>query len=259
MSRRTRRPDQENHERWLVSYADFITLLFAFFVMLYANSNVNKQRAQAISDSFKDAIQDSRVRLSLARMIGRPEPASPARPAESPPDKPVDLNTIELLPSLEKLNSQLGEEIAAGRIDVHLERRGLVISLKEATFFGTADDTIDPATYPTLEKIATALRPLPNPIRMEGHTDSVPIRTIRFRSNWELSAARSIAMLELFAARFSIPRERLAIAGFAETAPVASNESETGRARNRRVDVIVLNTEGLRTEPRQALPADPRR
>lgn len=258
MSRRSRHAEPENHERWLVSYADFITLLFAFFVMLYANSNVNKQKAQAISESFKDAIQDSHVRVSLARMVSKPEPAPPARPSEAPAEKPVDLNTVELLPSLKTLTSQLGDEIAAGRIDVHLERRGLVISLKEATFFRIADDAIDPATYPTLEKIASALRPLPNPMRMEGHTDSVPIRTPRFRSNWELSAARSIAMLELFAARFSIPRERLAIAGFAETAPVAPNETAEGRARNRRVDVIVLNAEGLRAEPRQSAPAIPR-
>jgi chemotaxis protein MotB len=257
MTRRNRHPEPENHERWLVSYADFITLLFAFFVMLYANSNVNKQKAQAISESFKDALQDSRLHITLARMVGQAPPTQPARPSEVPPPPPLDPSTLDLLPSFEKLNAQLGEEIAAGRLDLHLERRGLVISLKEASFFPTAGDTVDPAAYPTIEKIAAALRPLPNPIRMEGHTDSVPIRTARFRSNWELSAARSIAMLELFATRFAFSRERLAIAGFAETAPIAPNESPEGRARNRRVDVIVLNAEGLRSEPRQSAQPGP--
>jgi chemotaxis protein MotB len=100
--------------------------------------------------------------------------------------------------------------------------------------------------------VALAVAKLPNPVRLEGHTDSVPIHNSRFRSNWELSAARSIAMLELLTGRFGIPRERMAVAGYAETAPVESNETETGRARNRRVDIVILNDQGVVNEP----PAD---
>jgi chemotaxis protein MotB len=130
-----------------------------------------------------------------------------------------------------------------------MERRGLVISLKEASFFPPGGDTIQPQALPVIENIAVELRRIPNPIRLEGHTDSTPIHNSRFRSNWELSAARGIAMLELFATRFQIPRERMAIAGYADTAPVASNDTEQGRARNRRVDIVVLNETGSLGEP----------
>jgi chemotaxis protein MotB len=124
--------------------------------------------------------------------------------------------------------------------------------LQQATFFPSGEDTIDPATYPSLEKVATAIRKLPNPVRLEGHTDAVPIHTARFRSNWELSASRAIAVLELLSGRFGVPRERTAIAGYAETAPVAPNDTEGGRARNRRVDIVILNRQQALTEPAAA-------
>jgi len=261
MPRRTKPKPAENHERWLVSYADFITLLFAFFVMLYANSNVNKQKAQAISASFKEAIHPGQFSAALSRMMGLPDPqrrAAETRTLQTD-DAAVDLNTLELLPSLDQLNRQLKTEISDGRLEVRLERRGLVITLREATFFQPADDMIQPNTYPVLERIAQAIRMLPNPVRLEGHTDALPIHSARFRTNWELSAARSIAMLELFSTRFGMNRERMAIAGFAETMPVAPNDTAEGRARNRRVDIVVLNDAGIRMEPPQAaLPVRPR-
>ena len=92
-----------------------------------------------------------------------------------------------------------------------------------------------------LAKVATSLRDLPNKVRLEGHTDSIPIHTARFRNNWELSAARGIAMLDVLSAKYAIPAERFAIAGYADTSPVASNDTEEGRKRNRRVDIVVLN------------------
>jgi chemotaxis protein MotB len=103
-----------------------------------------------------------------------------------------------------------------------------------------------------LEKVAAAIAKIPNPVRLEGHTDSRPIKTARFRSNWELSAARSIAILELLATRFNVPRTRLSIAGYADTAPVASNETEEGRGRNRRADIVILNEQGVMAEPVKA-------
>jgi chemotaxis protein MotB len=101
-----------------------------------------------------------------------------------------------------------------------------------------------------MAKIANALRDLPNPVRLEGHTDSIPIHNEHFRSNWELSAARAIAMLELFCGQYGLPRNRFAIAGYADTVPVDSNETPTGRTHNRRVDVVILNqTVVVSTEP----------
>jgi len=121
--------------------------------------------------------------------------------------------------------------------------------LREAAFFASGDDTVDPGSYPIIEKVAAVVKALPNPVRLEGHTDSVPIHNSRFRSNWELSAARSIAMLELLSERFGVPRPRMAVAGYAENAPADTNDTEEGRAHNRRVDVVVLATDAARSEP----------
>jgi chemotaxis protein MotB len=258
MARRKKQQEHENHERWLVSYADFITLLFAFFVMLYAHSNMNKAMAQQISESFRDAMAQGRLTQTLTKLLGAQGAAArgqaPRRTEEKPP---ASAATVELLPSLKYLNRQLESEIAAGRLDVKLERRGLVISLKEAAFFPPGNDAIEPAALPTLATIAAELNRTPNPIRLEGHTDSVPIRTERFPSNWHLSSSRAVSMLQLFSTRFGIPAERMAVAGFAETAPVAPNETPEGRAKNRRVDIVVLNEEATISEPNRAQRAKP--
>lgn len=250
MPRRTKH-DHSNHERWLVSYADFITLLFAFFVMLYSQSQMDRVQAARISQAFREAMEEGRFTHVLARLLKNPPPRKPraAMPELLPPAPPDPNGTIELLPSLKELQAKLKDEIHKGKVEVRMERRGLVISLKEAGFFPPGGDTIQPQALPVIESIAAELSRIPNPVRLEGHTDSTPIHNSRFRSNWELSAARGIAMLELFATRFAIPRERLAIAGYAETAPVAGNDTETGRARNRRVDIVVLNETGTLGEP----------
>lgn len=156
-----------------------------------------------------------------------------------PPPPPPD--SKELLPKLQYLTEALKNEIKEGKLEIKQEERGLVISLRQAAFFPSGDDTIDPQTFSAIDKIATLFRDSPNPIRLEGHTDSRPIHTERFHSNWELSAARGIAMLDLLNTRFGIPHERLAVVGYADTVPKASNDTEEGRARNRRVDIVILN------------------
>lgn len=261
MRRKQRTPEPENHERWLVSYADFITLLFAFFVMMYANSKTDQVRAQQISEAFREAMAQGNVTQTFARLVGmktkqeqKPEPPQPME-VKAAEVTTAEQGMVELLPSLKQLNEMLKKEIDAGRLEVHLERRGLVISLREAAFFPSGNDAIAGGTLPTLETIANELRRTPNPIRLEGHTDSIPISNARFRSNWELSAARGIAMLDLFTSRFAIPAARMAVVGFAETAPIADNSSVEGRARNRRVDIVVLNEMAAMREPRQARPS----
>src|SRR5205823_5301532 len=118
---------------------------------------------------------------------------------------------------------------------------GLVVSLRQAAFFPSGEDSIDPNSFESLDKIGKTIEKLPNVLRLEGHTDSIPIHTQRFRSNWELSAARSIAMLEMMSGRYGIRKERLAISGYADTVPVSSNETEEGRGHNRRVDIVIVN------------------
>jgi chemotaxis protein MotB len=125
----------------------------------------------------------------------------------------------------------------------------LVVSFNQAALFNPGEDVISADAYEGLEKVAAAIAKMPNPVRLEGHTDSKPISTVRFRSNWDLSAARSIAILELLSTKFGVPRNRLSIAGYADTAPIASNETEQGRARNRRADIVILNEQGVIAEP----------
>jgi chemotaxis protein MotB len=170
------------------------------------------------------------------------------KPAE-PPKK-----LTELAPALQALTVALQAEIRKGQLQITLEPRGLVMSLKEAAFFASGDDAIRPSSYPIIAKLAAVILKMNNPLRLEGHTDSVPIDTPRFHSNWELSAARSIAMLELLSAKFGVERGRMAIVGYADTAPIDSNDTEEGRARNRRVDIVVVSPEGLRAEPGRAPP-----
>ncbi|HYZ85202.1 MAG TPA: flagellar motor protein MotB, partial [Bryobacteraceae bacterium] len=165
----------------------------------------------------------------------------------APSDGPQQF--VELLPSLKRLNEDLREEIDKGRIELSLQPRGLVVSLKQAAFFPSGGDYIPPETHEALEKVASVIRKLPNPVRLEGHTDAIPINNYRYRNNWELSSARSIAMLELFEQRFHVPRAQMAVSGYADTFPVGDNGTEQGRAQNRRVDILIMNERGSLSEP----------
>ncbi|MCE5309501.1 MAG: OmpA family protein [Acidobacteriales bacterium] len=263
MPRKSKRAEPENHERWLVSYSDLLTLLLAFFVVMFASSNADKGKAQKVSESVRNALEDDRLRAVLASILGGTRgvrergnammhgPGGVEKKAGSDKNGAA---YADLVPSLQLLNLELREEIKAGKMQVELAQRGLVVSLREAAFFPSGEDTISPDTYPTIGKVANVVLRLPNPVRLEGHTDSVPIHNSRFRSNWELSAARGIAMLNLLEVRFKIPRARLAVAGYAENAPVDSNDTAEGRAHNRRVDIVVLTAAAMEREPPTAPP-----
>jgi chemotaxis protein MotB len=258
MARKAARQDHVNHERWLVSYADFITLLFAFFVVMFATSQTDKARAQQVSDSVNSAIEKGGVTAAVHEILGgtvddRGKGNAQMRGAGGSETSQVErLVPAELIPSMKFLTKALEAEIKDGKVEIRLQPRGLVVSLRQAAFFPSGEDSIEPKSYASVEKIAETIRKLPNSVRLEGHTDSIPIHTARFRSNWELSAARGIAMLELLTTRFDVPRDHLAIAGYADTVPRDDNQSEEGRARNRRVDIVILNQLGVVAEPGSA-------
>ena len=260
MARRKKPAAPENHERWLVSYADFITLLFAFFVVMFASAQNDKSRdkAQQISDSVKKAFEQSRVAAVLGGTVddrgkgnaqmkgaggGQKELERIIKEAKENP------HAAALAGSMETLTTALSTEIAQGQIHVTMEKRGLVVSFSQAALFASGGDDISEDSVAALEKVASAIKKLPNPIRLEGHTDSKPIRTARFHSNWELSAARSIATLELLSTRFGVRRDRMSIGGYADVAPIETNDTAEGRARNRRVDIVILNETGQAAEP----------
>ncbi|MBZ5726998.1 MAG: OmpA family protein [Acidobacteriia bacterium] len=257
--RRNKAPAPENHERWLVSYADFITLLFAFFVVMFASSQADKNKAKQVSESVKEALEHGTFSNAISVVLGRGKhenskpPVNAERTNQSenqpPPAAPPKPHPADLTKSMDTLQQGLALELKSGKVHLQLDARGLVISLREAAFFASGDDVVAPASVPILAKIAAVIFPLPNPLRLEGHTDSLPIHNSRFRSNWELSTARAIAMLELLRVRFQMMPERMAVAGYAENFPADTNDTEEGRAHNRRVDVVVLSAEGVKSEP----------
>jgi len=261
---RQKRPKEaENHERWLVSYADFITLLFAFFVVMFASTQSDKLKAKEVSESVREALEHGQFSAAISTVLGRGKhensrpPVNPDRveksenlpPKPAPPQQPADLAK-----SLDRLQTGLTMELKAGKIGLKLEGRGLIISLREAAFFASGDDGVAPASIPILAKVAAELQQSSNPLRLEGYTDAIPIHNSRFRSNWELSTARSIAMLEVLRQRFQIAPDRMAVVGYAENAPEDTNETEEGRAHNRRVDLVVLSTEAQKSEPVSTAP-----
>lgn len=233
-----RRPPEEppaNHDRWIISYADFVTLMFALFVAMYAISLKDHTSGKRVSESVRKAVVDGGFAQTMKMLM--PEKQNRQKPG------PAD-NNAHIDPSLRepflRLNEELKQQIAAGAIRLQLDQRGLVISLQEKAFFPSGDNAIYPQAYPSIEQVAKTMAKLPNPVRLEGHTDSVPIHNARFSNNWELSSARSIALLQLLEQRFGLDSSRFAVAGYAQTIPTAPNDTEEGRARNRRVEIVIL-------------------
>lgn len=258
-------PQHENHERWLVSYADFITLLFAFFVVMFASSQTDKAKAKQMSEAVQEAFENGKTvgaQPLVARILGgtvddtgqgnammKGPGGAKKSPKEAPPDE-----ILELLPSMKRLTKELQAEIAEGKLEMHMEARGLVISLREATLFAPGSDVVTPSSFPMITKLVGVVKNLPNSLSLEGHTDSTPIHTTRFNSNWELSAARSIALLKVLSERYDIKETRMSITGYGEMMPAQPNETPEGRARNRRVDIVIKNTMAFK-EPSHAAQA----
>lgn len=258
MTARRRRSSAENHERWLVSYADFITLLFAFFVVLFASTQSDKTKAKAVSAAVERALRDGALAPKVVAILGG-ETANKGRGNQTKQQShPLDEKTADatvapkatpdLNASMQVLAGELEQEIKDQKVKLRLEERGLIIGLEEAAFFASGEDAVKPTGYPILEKVTRVLGKLPNPLRLEGHTDSVPINNSRFHDNWELSAARSIAMLRVLNERFGIDAGRLAVVGYADTVRSEPNTTPEGRARNRRVDIVVVSAYGMRAE-----------
>ncbi len=236
-----------NHERWLVSYADFITLMFAFFVVLYASATANEKKQAQVADSINAAFRALGIFPSAARkpspnagLAGTDKPVLPVNivmgeDVLAPARVQDDLDRIR-----RELTQTLSNQVAGHTVSIQMGRDGLVISLREAGFFASGSAIPRPETLPTLRQIAASLTSSPYEIRIEGHTDNVPIHTPGFDSNWELSAARATRIARLFVDQRLISPDRISAAGYAEFHPVASNDTPEGRAENRRVDLVVL-------------------
>jgi chemotaxis protein MotB len=235
---------EDNHDRWLVSYADFVTLLFAFFVVLFASSTVDQAKLQSFAARFEQYVRRNPAATALleggATAFSAPQPLTADVPA---------LSAEELQDSIARLRRELFPEIREGKIELSVQPRGLVMSLRESAFFAPGEAELQPRSRETLAKVAAALTRIPGQIRMEGHTDDTPIQTRRFPSNWELSTARAISVLRLLANDYGLAAQRLGVAGYGEFFPLVPNDSAENRAKNRRVDVVILTEQAADLEP----------
>lgn len=255
MARRSRRQDEENHERWLISYADLITLLFAVFVVLYALSKVDEGKYKVFSNSLNFAFGS----VSL----GKPGVVDPARTA------PQNEQELLLKALVDKRNARIAEQqrkqneamqtmvnnlnhamatlVKNELVNVTQTPRGVVVDINASALFEQGEAVLQRSATRTLAAVAKVLEPGTQAIEVEGHTDDIPIFTPQFPSNWELSAARASSVVRLFIEQ-GVAAERLRAVGLASYHPVSSNETAEGRVRNRRVTVTILAPVQSRTE-----------
>ncbi len=279
MARRKRHEEHENHERWLVSYADFITLLFAFFVVMYAISSVNEGKYRVLSETL-ESVFTSPNRSAQPIQIGElsrgegPRVAQPGIPET--PTFDIELPEIpeqarpeqESIQSIEQINEQLSSALASliENDDVVIKQTEdwLEVEIKSNILFGSGEARLASDAVPVIGQIADVLAPLANPVQVEGFTDNIPINTPRFPSNWELSASRAASVVNLMG-RFGVEPGRMSAIGYGEFKPIADNDTAEGRRKNRRVVLVILGSSDSRRtlevfdvdNPAQDLPQPP--
>jgi chemotaxis protein MotB len=235
-----------NHERWLVSYADFVTMIFALFVVLFSSARKDSARQADMATAIATAF----TQLGLFAPHSTTPPITAQTSASAQSVAVVSNNAsdfvgtaqqrTDLLLLKKRLEEELSVEIAKQTVSVRLSKDGLVISLLEAGFFDSGSAMYKPSSQPIITRIASRLKLLPNELRIEGHTDDVPIHSAQFTSNWELSTARATTIARLLIEQYQFDPQKLSAAGYAQYRPFTSNSSEDGRAHNRRVDIVVL-------------------
>jgi chemotaxis protein MotB len=276
MSKRRQAPEEpENHERWLVSYADFITLLFAFFVVMYSISSVNEGKYRVLSETLNSAFSDPRQPVATARRttnplqigeVTRPLPASDEPIVPKIPPASPDLVDVQggkaaeeenqLKNVADQIERVLAPFIQDDLIEVKREGSWIEVEMKSGLLFPSGSSNLSPEGIPMLEKMADIFKAIPNAIHVEGHTDNKPINTREYPSNWELSAARAASVVHQLA-RDGIGPERMAAIAYGEHHPIGSNDTDDGRYKNRRVTLILQSkSSSQRMLPKDAV-ADP--
>lgn len=246
--------------RWLLTYADLITLLMAFFVVLYAMSRVDLKKYERLASSLYLAFGSGSGRPGGGSGTGggpgaaAPGTATSPEPPPEPPAESVQPLTDARFAQLARQVNELARELeASGLVQIRVADEGLSVVVADRVLFPSGQAELQPEARAFLSRLAPLLRNLPNAIQIRGHTDDRPIRTPEYPSNWELSLARAVNVLR-YLVQAGIPGERLSAAGFGATQPVASNETEEGRLRNRRVEIVVLQLPSAGTSPAPAAP-----
>lgn len=257
MARRKKHEEHENLERWLVSYADFITLLFAFFVVMYSISSINEGKYRVLSDSISSAFTGQAaaikpiklgepIKTPIKPVINQPPSDSVRPPANTPIQPPVEMPDLggeqqqrELNSVADEVDAGLKELIEQNVISVNRDKAWVEVEINTSILFASGSAGLQPAALPVMRTLAKILGEKNYNIQVEGFTDNIPINTDAFPSNWELSAARAASVVRVFAAEGVSP-QRLAAIGFGEHRPIGDNNSEDSRKKNRRVRVVIL-------------------
>jgi chemotaxis protein MotB len=243
MSKRAKKQEeQENLERWLLTYCDLITLLLAFFVVMYSMSQIDAKKFGSLSVHLRSILTGQLGILKEAPSIaGKSEMGNIAEP------QPIDLQIVEgeILKTAE-------EKDFKKQIALAMDERGLVVHIMDTALFEVGKAYLTPDAQSMLEHLAPELRRLPNPLRIEGHTDNVPIQTPLFPSNWELSVARSTSVVRYLVEKHGISPLRVAAIGYGEYRPIAPNDSPANKAKNRRIDIVILSMKNAGDEPSAA-------
>ncbi|HQU61582.1 MAG: flagellar motor protein MotD [Nitrosomonas sp.] len=239
----------ENHERWLVSYADFITLLFAFFVVMYATSSLNEGKYKILSNSLVSAFK------STSSQTGTDEARIPVSLIKTEPDGAMikimekengETRQAERIERKETMQSMAKDILRAlspliedGSVTVTQSAIGITVEINASVLFSPGEAFLAENSIEALRAVATVIQEHNHEIHVEGHTDNIPIQTVNFPSNWELSTARASSVIRLFIEN-GVDAARLTAIGYGENRPVDSNETSEGRKRNRRVSIMIL-------------------
>lgn len=250
--RRRRVANTNNHDRWMVSYADFITLLFAFFVVMYAISSVNEGKYKTLSDSLGEAFSNKEqqgnvidpAETGVLPTVIQPIPFEHPMTAEDVKRRELSEEILKERRQLSQVSNQF-EQVLAPFIDdklIAVKKNDYWIELEMNTelLFLSGEAELSKKAIPVLKKIAELINPLPNMVNIEGHTDNVPIENIKFRSNWDLSSARATSVVHEFV-KDSVNPLRLSAIGYGEFHPIGDNKTEEGRFKNRRVVLVLMS------------------
>ena len=250
-----------NHERWLVSYADFITLLFAVFVVLYAMGQSDKKKVEEVMQAIQQSFGMATAGASAPKVNVIPSQALTIIPSLKPEVKMSPMGRARSGQAKSRaeekdfrqiksaVETYLVKQGAQNKVTLEITRRGLIVSLKEAGFFNSGQANIKPEAYEIINTIAEVMTQYNNPLRLEGHTDNVPINSALFPSNWELSTARATNGLKYLLKNFDVDPGKISATGYAEFRPIADNATAEGRAKNRRVDLVMLSGDAEHGEP----------
>lgn len=236
--------EHENHERWIIPYADMVTLLFAFFVVMYAMSLQDKEKIKQVSESVSDAFigdrkgGDKTQQIDVLGIKGNPKTARRFVTKRSITNQEI---IDEIKESLERMGLEVIYQDEASPIQFRIDERGVVISISAGYLFAPNSTDIPQELYPVIQIISDVLKSTDRLILVEGHTDNQSVVGSTYYDNWELSVLRATSMVKVLQDEFSIDPKRMTASGLGPHRPIANNDIESGRAQNRRVDIVMLN------------------